>query len=113
VLSLLAWLRGCAAVQVIDTGSVLLESACSVDRVHEALAATLPLVPGCQYYRSVYPLLQHCFNEAMHFMKRVLGKSAPSAAMCAVKAGSDLHCSYLRLLPLRIHWPVHGTHMPV
>ncbi|KAF6264631.1 hypothetical protein COO60DRAFT_1457519 [Scenedesmus sp. NREL 46B-D3] len=36
---------------VIDTGSVLLESACSVDRVHEALAATLPLVPGCQYYR--------------------------------------------------------------
>lgn len=39
------------AVQVIDTGSVLLESACSVDRVHEALAATLPLVPGCQYYR--------------------------------------------------------------
>jgi hypothetical protein len=55
LLRLLGW----AAAQVIDTGSVLLESACSVDRVHEALAATLPLVPGCQYYRSVYPLLPH------------------------------------------------------
>lgn len=38
-------------VQVIDTGAVLLESACSTDRVHEALATTLQLVPGCQYFR--------------------------------------------------------------
>jgi hypothetical protein len=39
--------------QVIDTGAVLLEGACSTDRVHEALAATLPMVPGCQYFRCV------------------------------------------------------------
>jgi hypothetical protein len=38
-------------LQVIDTGAVLLESACSTDRVHEALATTLQLVPGCQYFR--------------------------------------------------------------
>ncbi|WIA12968.1 hypothetical protein OEZ85_006582 [Tetradesmus obliquus] len=47
---------------VIDTGSVLLESACSVDRVHEALAATLPLVPGCQYYR-FNPIDARCAME--------------------------------------------------
>lgn len=39
------------ALQVIDTGAVLLESACGVDRVHEALAATMPMVPGCRYFR--------------------------------------------------------------
>lgn len=41
----------CCCAQVIDTGAVLLESATSTDRVHEALATTLQLVPGCQYFR--------------------------------------------------------------
>lgn len=34
-------------------GIVFLESACSTERVHEALATTLPLVPGIQYFRYV------------------------------------------------------------
>lgn len=47
-------------LQVIDTGAVLLESACSTDRVHEALATTLQLVPGCQYFRWVNSLPGGC-----------------------------------------------------
>jgi len=35
----------------MDTGNVLIESACSVDRVASALAALAPLVPGLAYYR--------------------------------------------------------------
>jgi hypothetical protein len=68
VVSLLLRLPGVFAAQVIDTGSVLLESACSVDRVHEALAATLPLVPGCQYYRSAHalPQLQHTITIGVY-----------------------------------------------
>ncbi|KAJ9510746.1 hypothetical protein QJQ45_027624, partial [Haematococcus lacustris] len=37
--------------QYLDTGNVLIESACSTERVHEALATLLPLVPGVKYYR--------------------------------------------------------------
>lgn len=32
-------------------GSLLVEAACSTDRVHEALSTLLPLVPGMGYYR--------------------------------------------------------------
>ncbi|KAK9839624.1 hypothetical protein WJX81_001442 [Elliptochloris bilobata] len=35
----------------LDTGSVLIESACSTDRIHSALATALPLVPGLAYFR--------------------------------------------------------------
>ncbi|BDA47659.1 probable calcium-independent phospholipase A2-gamma at C-terminar half [Coccomyxa sp. Obi] len=35
----------------LDIGSVLIESACSVDRVDAALATLLPLVPGVAYFR--------------------------------------------------------------
>ncbi len=35
----------------LDTGSVLIESACSTDRVHEALATTLQLSQDTHYFR--------------------------------------------------------------
>ncbi|GAV81873.1 Arm domain-containing protein/Patatin domain-containing protein/LRR_8 domain-containing protein [Cephalotus follicularis] len=35
----------------LDTGQVLIESACSVDRVEEALSTLLPMLPEIQYYR--------------------------------------------------------------
>eukprot|EP00775_Hariotina_reticulata_P011345 gene11345-11494_t len=47
---------------VIDTGAVLLESACSVDRVHEALVTTMTLIPGAAYYR-FNPVDQRCAME--------------------------------------------------
>ncbi|XP_028762953.1 LOW QUALITY PROTEIN: phospholipase A I-like [Neltuma alba] len=35
----------------LDTGQVLIESACSVDRVDEALTTLLPMLPEMQYFR--------------------------------------------------------------
>jgi hypothetical protein len=35
----------------VDTGSVLIESACSVERVEEALDTLAPLVPNLEYVR--------------------------------------------------------------
>ena len=35
----------------VDTGNVLIESACSVDKVASALATTAPMIPGLSYYR--------------------------------------------------------------
>ncbi|OMO65210.1 hypothetical protein COLO4_31449 [Corchorus olitorius] len=35
----------------LDTGQVLIESACSVDLVVEALSTLLPMLPGIQYFR--------------------------------------------------------------
>jgi hypothetical protein len=35
----------------VDTGNILIESATSVERVHEALATTLPMVPHLRYFR--------------------------------------------------------------
>ncbi|KAK9084858.1 hypothetical protein Sjap_025269 [Stephania japonica] len=35
----------------LDTGQVLIESACSVDRAEEALEALLPMLPEIQYFR--------------------------------------------------------------
>uniref|UniRef100_A0A1J3FUR9 Patatin n=1 Tax=Noccaea caerulescens TaxID=107243 RepID=A0A1J3FUR9_NOCCA len=35
----------------LDTGQVLIESACSVERVEEALSTLLPLLPEIQYFR--------------------------------------------------------------
>ncbi|XP_061983290.1 phospholipase A I-like isoform X2 [Populus nigra] len=51
---------GCGAVptkvrkggwRYLDTGQVLIESACSVDRVEEALSTLLPMLPEIQYFR--------------------------------------------------------------
>lgn len=36
---------------IVDTGSLLVEAACSTDRAHEALSTLLPLIPGMRYYR--------------------------------------------------------------
>lgn len=36
----------------VDTGNVLIESACSVDKAAGALAALAPLIPGLTYHRS-------------------------------------------------------------
>ncbi|OMO62486.1 transcriptional regulator ATRX-like protein [Corchorus capsularis] len=35
----------------VDTGQVLIESACSVDRLEEALSTLLPMLPEMQYFR--------------------------------------------------------------
>ncbi|OMO58228.1 hypothetical protein COLO4_34792 [Corchorus olitorius] len=35
----------------VDTGQVLIESACSVDRVEEALSKLLPVLPEIEYFR--------------------------------------------------------------
>ncbi|KAK7264498.1 hypothetical protein RJT34_32107 [Clitoria ternatea] len=51
---------GCGSIQprmrkggwrYLDTGQVLIESACSVDRVEEALSTLLPMLPEIQYFR--------------------------------------------------------------
>lgn len=35
----------------LDTGQVLIESACSIDRVEEALSTLLPMLPEIHYFR--------------------------------------------------------------
>ncbi|EEF43897.1 conserved hypothetical protein [Ricinus communis] len=46
----------------LDTGQVLIESACSVDRVEEALSTLLPMLPEIQYYR-FNPVDERCDME--------------------------------------------------
>ncbi|XP_059661951.1 phospholipase A I isoform X2 [Cornus florida] len=46
----------------LDTGQVLIESACSVDRVEEALSTLLPMLPDIQYYR-FNPVDERCDME--------------------------------------------------
>ncbi|KAL8461383.1 hypothetical protein ACS0TY_032744 [Phlomoides rotata] len=46
----------------LDTGQVLIESACSVDRVEEALSTLLPMVPDVQYFR-FNPVDERCDME--------------------------------------------------
>ncbi|OWM83467.1 phospholipase A I isoform X2 [Punica granatum] len=46
----------------LDTGQVLIESACSVDRVEEALSTLLPMLPEIQYYR-FNPVDERCGME--------------------------------------------------
>lgn len=48
----------------MDTGQVLIESSCSVDRVEEALSTLLPMLPEIQYFR---------FNPGIMFMLLSLG----------------------------------------
>ncbi|KAG6554512.1 hypothetical protein Mapa_003891 [Marchantia paleacea] len=43
--------RGKGGWRYLDTGQVLIESACSVERAEEALDALLPLVDGIRYFR--------------------------------------------------------------
>ncbi|GKV16049.1 hypothetical protein SLEP1_g26757 [Rubroshorea leprosula] len=46
----------------LDTGQVLIESACSVDRVEEAVSTLLPMLPGIQYFR-FNPVDERCDME--------------------------------------------------
>ncbi|KAF8391516.1 hypothetical protein HHK36_023821 [Tetracentron sinense] len=46
----------------LDTGQVLIESACSVDRVEEALNTLLPMLPEIQYFR-FNPVDERCDME--------------------------------------------------
>ncbi|KAG6691553.1 hypothetical protein I3842_10G068800 [Carya illinoinensis] len=46
----------------LDTGQVLIESACSVDRVEEALSTLLPMLPEIQYFR-FNPVDESCDME--------------------------------------------------
>ncbi|KAM7530779.1 hypothetical protein LguiB_034189 [Lonicera macranthoides] len=46
----------------LDTGQVLIESACSVDRVEEALSSLLPMLPEIQYFR-FNPVDERCDME--------------------------------------------------
>ncbi|KAF2304984.1 hypothetical protein GH714_000861 [Hevea brasiliensis] len=46
----------------LDTGQVLIESSCSVDRVEEALSTLLPLLPEIQYFR-FNPVDERCDME--------------------------------------------------
>ncbi|GER52967.1 Ca2+-independent phospholipase A2 [Striga asiatica] len=46
----------------LDTGQVLIESACSVDRVEEALSTLLPMLPDVHYYR-FNPVDERCDME--------------------------------------------------
>jgi hypothetical protein len=41
--------------KMIDAGSVLVESACSIDRVDEGLRTLLPLIPGRGLRSSPFP----------------------------------------------------------
>jgi hypothetical protein len=43
--------RGRGGWRHLDTGQVLIESACTVERTEEALDALLPLVDGIRYFR--------------------------------------------------------------
>ncbi|KAK4753266.1 hypothetical protein SAY87_022064 [Trapa incisa] len=46
----------------LDTGQVLIESACSVDRVEEVLSTLLPMLPEIQYFR-FNPVDERCGME--------------------------------------------------
>uniref|UniRef100_A0A166IVX7 Patatin n=1 Tax=Daucus carota subsp. sativus TaxID=79200 RepID=A0A166IVX7_DAUCS len=46
----------------LDTGQVLIESACSVERVEEALSTLLPMLPEIQYFR-FNPVDERCDME--------------------------------------------------
>ncbi|CAL5345811.1 unnamed protein product [Camellia sinensis] len=46
----------------LDTGQVLIESACTVDRVEEALSALLPMLPEIHYFR-FNPVDERCGME--------------------------------------------------
>ncbi|KAL6567481.1 Phospholipase A I [Orobanche gracilis] len=46
----------------LDTGQVLIESACSVDRVEEALSTLLPMLPDVHYFR-FNPVDERCDME--------------------------------------------------
>jgi len=48
--------------KMIDAGSVLVESACSIDRVDEGLRTLLPLIPGTKYFR-FNPIDERCQVE--------------------------------------------------
>lgn len=54
--------RGKGGWRLADTGQVLVESACSVERVEEAFDTFLPLMPDIKYYR-INPIDDRCGME--------------------------------------------------
>lgn len=54
--------RGKGGWRYLDTGQVLIESACSVERVEEALDTLLPMIPDIQYFR-FNPVDERCGME--------------------------------------------------
>ncbi|CAM6093593.1 unnamed protein product [Calypogeia fissa] len=54
--------RGKGGWRYLDTGQVLIESACSVERTEEALDTLLPLVDGIRYFR-FNPVDERCSME--------------------------------------------------
>ncbi|XP_031494059.1 phospholipase A I isoform X1 [Nymphaea colorata] len=54
--------RGKGGWRYLDTGQVLVESACSVERVEEALSTLLPVLPDVQYFR-FNPVDERCGME--------------------------------------------------
>ncbi|KAL4201106.1 hypothetical protein AMTRI_Chr02g256950 [Amborella trichopoda] len=54
--------RGKGGWRYLDTGQVLIESACSVERVEEALDTLLPVLPDIQYFR-FNPIDERCDME--------------------------------------------------
>ncbi|GLJ49400.1 hypothetical protein SUGI_1045520 [Cryptomeria japonica] len=54
--------RGKGGWRYLDTGQVLIESACSVERVEETLDTLLPMIPDIQYFR-FNPVDERCGME--------------------------------------------------
>ncbi|KAH9329901.1 hypothetical protein KI387_002009 [Taxus chinensis] len=54
--------RGKGGWRYLDTGQVLIESACSVERVEETLDTLLPMLPDIQYFR-FNPIDERCGME--------------------------------------------------
>ncbi|CAN6458076.1 unnamed protein product [Victoria cruziana] len=54
--------RGKGGWRYLDTGQVLVESACSVERVEEALSTLLPVIPDIHYFR-FNPVDERCGME--------------------------------------------------
>ncbi|OMP02411.1 Molybdenum cofactor biosynthesis, MoeB [Corchorus olitorius] len=69
----------------VDTGQVLIESACSVDRVEEALSKLLPMLPEIQYFRfnPVYFQLIEADLLPASFMKLPLTYGHGSSRNCS------------------------------
>jgi hypothetical protein len=71
-------------------GALLVEAACSVDRVDEALRTTLPLVPGLHYYRwpCACACVSHFRGEEGPFLRTLILTSWSRAARLSMEGGS-------------------------
>ena len=65
----------------LDTGSVLIESACNVERIAALLYTLAPFVPNFKYFRSVLVCIgQYCRSD--HVCKQA--QLLTIAALCAI-----------------------------